>query len=269
MSLCFKIKLFNFFRIIYGFRIYLLISHDNSFPNGLIGFFESNLNELFILNTPEWVFNLNLLLKFSVNQRFVLWFYLDKQSLCLNFDVHLLWSGSLRHWDLDSHLLDRLTPIVFISAVTVICANFLHVHHSFALHFWLWSFLFLLFFFHLWFFHWSRCRLTLRTLCWWGWNASNFNLIASSLFLFLKSFLLLFISIPSVFGLLLWWESLLMHFLISSEILINHAFSDSWWETHFIIWLCLIIEICSSLEESVDRVEKPVNSTVGLLCDCE
>ena len=71
-----------------------------------------------------------------------------------------------------------------------------------------------------------------------------------------------------------------MDLLISAEILVNlqiftfnlvtyHALSDSRRESHLVSRLCLIVEVCPPLQETVDGIQEAVDSTLRLLGDSE
>jgi len=71
VSLCFQIKLLNALRVVYSLRVDFFVTNDDAFPDGFIGLLEVNLKELAVFDTPEAVFDLDLLAKFTLQEWFL------------------------------------------------------------------------------------------------------------------------------------------------------------------------------------------------------
>ena len=66
MSLSLQIELFYSLTVVHGFGIDLFIAHDDTLPNGFIGFLEGQYQRLAVLHWPERVFHLHFLTKVTV-----------------------------------------------------------------------------------------------------------------------------------------------------------------------------------------------------------
>lgn len=165
MPLGFQIKFFYLLWIVNSLWVNFFVSNQNGFPDSLIGFLKCDIDEFLILDAPERIFDLHFLLELTIQDWFVLTLDLNKQTLRLDFDVHHLWSCTLWDWNLDCDLLDSLRPVIFLSAVTVVCTDFLHIFYSLCLNF--------LCLFLLWFLLWGLLRCWFLDLGRWSWSLSS------------------------------------------------------------------------------------------------
>ena len=73
MTLCLFIKFVQFFAVIYGFRVNLLVAYEHLLPDGLARFFEVQYEVALLVYGPEGVLGLDLLAKLAFEERRLFW----------------------------------------------------------------------------------------------------------------------------------------------------------------------------------------------------
>jgi hypothetical protein len=113
MALSFEVEFFDSLRVVDCLRVYLFVTHYNTFPDCFITLLEVKLEEFAVFNTPEGVLNLDLLTELALKERLLA---LEATRDVFRLDLYFQLVGFCPLWDgyLYLDIEHSLRPVVLL-----------------------------------------------------------------------------------------------------------------------------------------------------------